>query len=151
MNVKIGMNASLFLMLTSCAALSPPPHETEITLKDALVDTVDSLGTMKARLAQKHQKLDTYVDEIQAEFYVKGSRDATAKIAGEVDLAPPGFAKTLSISPSYQNETTGERQSKITITFKSIYGLKGDALKRAKDCQGNPSCLGTQRKSDTLS
>lgn len=132
---------TLSVLLASCGSLLPPPPETEITLKEALLDSTDSLVAMKNDLSAKGKHLNMYVDDMTVEFYVKGSRSATAGVSAEAGMPPSGFARTLVIKPSYSATGTGERQNKVTIKFKSISTLSKDAQQKAEECLKNPNCL----------
>lgn len=141
-NLSIGLCA---VLASSCAQLMPPSPETEITLKDALLDTTGSLTAMKDDLAARGKSLNMYVDDVTVEFYVKGSRQAVAKMEGEGGLVPPGFAKSLVIKPSYTATADGERQNKITIKFKNTVTLTKEQRDFLESCKLNSDCISSYR------
>lgn len=105
------------ISISGCANLYPPQAEKEITLKMALLDTVDSLSSMKAKLNSSGQHLNMFADQITAEFYVKGARVQNSAIEATATIP------NLVIKPSYSLNDSGERSNKITIIFKNIANL----------------------------
>jgi len=143
--LAIGLSAAL---MSSCASLMPPPPETEITLKQALLDTTDSLAAMKADLVAKDGSLNMYVDDVTVEFYVKGSRQTISKTEGEINVVPPGFAKSLVIKPSYTATADGERQNKVTIKFRNNVGLTAEQRAFIEKCKQDPRCFSAMKMTD---
>ncbi len=146
MSKKIACVGTIGVFLTSCGSFTPPPPETEITLRDALLDTTGSLAAMKADLIAKDRTLGMYVDDVTVEFYVKGSRQTVLKQESEVNVTPPGFAKSLVIKPSYTATADGERQNKITIKFKNNVTLTAEQRALIEGCRRDPNCLSVLKR-----
>lgn len=110
--------------LAGCMATQDVARPSDITLENALVDTVDALAAAKARGRQKNTHMGFYGCSVTAVFNVTASATDSRKLALTASGPPVAiFPVTLGGSASTEATASGSRANTVTVVLGTKYCL----------------------------
>lgn len=122
----VGKNLAVILFTTSmfggCAATQTVSNPNTITLKNALVDTVDALNAAHAEAKKNGQYFGFYGCSVTAVYNISATATQDNKLTLSAS-GPPATVVPISIGSTLSSEATasGTRGNTVTVVFNTKY------------------------------